>query len=129
MRPGPAPGRVWKALTAAAESRRLTANAALRALCGPAIAIEEPHDVDAYRRSLDLRQLAALDEYRHRDVRLCVRCKEHEPRMRRQVEPAAAPLRGAGLASAIRGHAGRSEPVVHVVGTVDLLAHPFTNGL
>src|SRR5216684_5284039 len=221
MRPGPAPGRVWKALTAAAESRRLTANAALRAHCGraiarrgaepacrrrataraqaaggnrmpssprtrrrrgspirsvaanrrvrctpsssrargaflpaaaadgrasakgsasrrrkrsgrvdgPAIAIEEPHDVDAYRRSLDLRQLAALDEYRHRDVRLCVRCKEHEPRMRGQVEPAAAPLSGAGFASAIRGHAGRAEPVVHVVGPVDLLAHPFTNCL
>src|SRR5216684_7295136 len=221
MRPGPAPGRAWKALTAAAESRRLTANAALRAHCGraiarrgaepasrrratarapaaggnrmpssprmrrrrgapirsaaanrrarctpsssrapatcrpteaadgracakdsasrrpqrsgrmdgPAIAIEEPHDVDADRRGLHFGQLAPLDEYRHRDVRLRVRSEEHEPRMRRQVEPAAAPLRSPGLASAIRGHAGRAEPVVNVVGPVDLLAHPLTNGL
>src|SRR3989442_14705510 len=48
--------------------------------------------------------------------------------MSREVEPASAPLRGAGLAAAVCGHARGAEPVIHVVRAVDLLAHTLAHG-
>src|SRR5712692_1421358 len=102
--------------------------AASRANRAHVVAIEL-RDVDADRRGLDLRQLASLDEDGECQLRLLIWREENEPRVRRQVQATAAPLGGAGLATAIGRHTRRAKPVVYVVGTVDLLAHAFTDRL
>src|SRR5229473_3070771 len=96
--------------------------------CG-ATAVEKPRDLDADRCRLDFRKLAALDEYRQRDVGLGIRREEHEPCVGREVQPASTPLRRAGLAAAISGYARGTKPVVHVVWAVDLLAHALAHSL